>query len=219
MKITWSHSALKDYENCARKYHEVRVLKNYKQDSTEQIRYGEELHKAAEEYVTGTPLPQQFDFIQPTLDALLAKEGTKHAELKLALDVDLQPCDWFSKDTWVRGIVDLLILDTENKTAWVVDYKTGNNKYPDKEQLDLMALLTFAIYPEIEQVNAALLFVVKNSITKHKVVRAEADALWWRYRERIAKIAASHTHSVWNPKQSGLCPWCPVRTCEFHPKH
>ena len=145
MKITWSHSALKDYENCARKYHEVRVLKNYKQDSTEQIRYGEELHKAAEEYVTGTPLPMQFEFIKPTLDALLDKTGTKHAELKLALDINLQPCDWFSKDTWVRGIVDLLILDTENKIAWVVDYKTGSNKYPDKEQLDLMALLIFAI--------------------------------------------------------------------------
>lgn len=216
-KITWSHSALKDYENCARKYHEVRVLKKHKQDKTEQIRYGEELHKAAEEYISGVTLPQQFAFIQPMLDALIAKEGTKHAELQLALDVNLQPCEWFSKDAWVRGIVDLLILD--GSIAWVVDYKTGSNRYPDKGQLDLMALLIFAHHPEVKQVNAALLFVVKNSIVKHKVMAADAEGLWWDYRERIARISAAHDNSVWNPKQSGLCPWCPVTSCEFHPKH
>jgi hypothetical protein len=28
-KIKWSHSSLKDYEGCARRYHEVKVLNNY----------------------------------------------------------------------------------------------------------------------------------------------------------------------------------------------
>lgn len=51
MPIVWSHSALKDYENCARKYHEIRVLKKYPSEKTEQILYGEQLHKAAEDYV------------------------------------------------------------------------------------------------------------------------------------------------------------------------
>ena len=55
----WSHSALKDFEGCARRYHEVRVLKNYVQKPTEQIRYGKELHKAAEDYVKdNTPIPR-----------------------------------------------------------------------------------------------------------------------------------------------------------------
>ena len=197
----------------------MRVLKKYKQDSTEQIRYGEELHKAAEEYVTGTPLPPQFDFIKPTLDALLDKKGTKHAELKMALNKKLEPCEWMSSDAWVRGIADLLILDEENKTAWVVDYKTGNNKYPDRGQLDLMALMIFALYPSVDTVLSALLFVVKNSVIKHKVERSQEDALWWMYRERTARIEASHSNNVWNPKQSGLCPWCPVKSCEFNPRH
>lgn len=219
MKLTWSHSALKDYENCARKYHEVRVLKKYKQDSTEQIRYGEELHKAAEEYVLGTPLPPQFDFIKPTLDALMEKKGTKHVELRMALTKKLEPCEWTSSDAWVRGIADLLILDEESKTAWVVDYKTGNNKYPDRGQLELMALMVFALYPSVNTVLSALLFVVKNSVVKHKVERSQEDALWWAYRERTARIEASHSNNVWNPKQSGLCPWCPVKSCEFNPRH
>jgi len=217
MKVTWSHSSLKDYENCARKYHEVRVLKKHKQEKTEQILYGEELHKAAEQYVKGVPLPKQFEFIQGMIDALLAKEGEKSVEIQMALDINLQPVEWFSKAAWVRGIADLLILDGE--VAWVVDYKTGSNKYPDRNQLDLMSLLVFAHYPEVQQVNSALLFVVKNSIIKHKVKREDAEKLWWEYRERVSRIEASHTNEVWNPKQSGLCPWCPVKTCEFHPNH
>ena len=217
MKVTWSHSSLKDYENCARKYHEVRVLKKHKQEKTEQILYGEELHKAAEQYVKGVPLPKQFEFIQGMIDALLAKEGEKSVEIQMALDIDLQPVEWFSKQAWVRGIADLLILDGE--VAWVVDYKTGSNKYPDRNQLDLMSMLVFAHYPEVKQVNSALLFVVKNSMIKHKVKREDVEKLWWEYRERVSRIEASHTNEVWNPKQSGLCPWCPVKTCEFHPNH
>jgi hypothetical protein len=217
MKVTWSHSSLKDYENCARKYHEVRVLKKHKQEKTEQILYGEELHKAAEQYVKGVPLPKQFEFIQGMIDALLAKEGEKSVEIQMALDINLQPVEWFSKAAWVRGIADLLILDGE--IAWVVDYKTGSNKYPDRNQLDLMSLLVFAHYPEVQQVNSALLFVVKNSMIKHKVKREDVDKLWWEYRERVSRIEASYANEVWNPKQSGLCPWCPVKTCEFHPNH
>lgn len=157
--------------------------------------------------------------MQPVLDALIAKSGSKHAELKLAATKDFEPCSWFSKETWVRGIIDLLILDEENKVAWVVDYKTGSDKYPDRDQLELMALLTFAHYPQVEKVNAALLFVVKNSMTKHKVDAASTDKILWSYRERVARIEDAYEAGVWNPKQSGLCPWCPVKTCEFHPDH
>jgi hypothetical protein len=219
MAISWSHTSLKDFENCPRKYHETRVLKKHPFVETEQTRYGNELHKAAEQFVKGTPLPKQFSFLQPTLTALMEKQGTKHAELKLAATVDYEPCEWFDKKAWVRGIVDLLILDEPNKIAWVVDYKTGNNKYPDREQLDLMSLLTFIHYPQIERVNAALLFVLKESVTKHKVTIDMRSSLQQRYRERVASIEACMSNNVWNPKQSGLCPWCPVKSCEFHPEH
>jgi len=45
-KVTWSHSSLKDFEGCARRYHEVKVLKKHPFPDTEQIRYGKELHTA-----------------------------------------------------------------------------------------------------------------------------------------------------------------------------
>lgn len=219
-KITWSHSSLKLFEQCPRQYHEVRILKKHPFPDTEQIRYGTELHKAAEDYVKdGTPIPPQFSFVQPVIDALMTKSGRRFAEHQMALTEDLRPCEWFADGVWVRGVADLLIVDDDNLTAWVVDYKTGNNKYPDVDQLALMELMVFAHFPHIRHVNSALLFVVKESMVKHKMSIAETEKNWWRYRERVAKISACISNDVWNPQSSPLCPWCPVKSCEFHPKH
>jgi hypothetical protein len=101
----------------------------------------------------------------------------------------------------------------------VVDYKTGNNKYPDREQLMLMSIMVFTYFPHIRKVNSALLFLVKNDMVRMQMMREQADAVWWKYRERTARLEASFDNNVWNPNQTPLCGWCPVKTCEFNPKH
>jgi RecB family exonuclease len=217
--VTWSHSSLKDYEGCPRRYHEVKVLKNYPFKDTDATLYGKELHTAAELYIKeGTPLPPQFAFLQGTLDALMAKPGRKLCEHQMGVTKDLKPCKFMDKEVWVRGIADLLIIDDENLTARVVDYKSGNNKYPDREQLKLMALMVFAHFPHIRRVSGALLFVVKEDIAKASFMVGEAEEYWWDYRERVARIEQAHETGVWNPKPTPLCGWCPVTTCEHNRK-
>lgn len=219
-QMAWSHSVLKQYEQCQRQYHEVKVLKKYPFKQTDAALYGENLHKAAEDYVRdGKPLPKEFEFIKPTVDALIKRPGRKLPEQKMALTTTLKPCDWFAPDVWVRGMADLLIVDDDNFMAWVVDYKSGNNKYPDRDQLVLMSLMVFEHYPHIRKVNSALLFVVKEDMVKMSMTRDQKDEHWWRYRERTARIEASAANGVWTPKQSPLCGWCPCTGCEFHPKH
>jgi len=217
--VTWSHSSLKDYEGCPRRYHEVKVLKNYPFTDTQATIYGKELHEAAELYIRdGDPLPAQFSFIQEALDALLKKPGRKLCEHKMGVRADLSPCGFMDKDVWCRGVADLLIIDDDNLTARVVDYKTGNNKYPDREQLKLMALMVFAHFPHIRRVSGALLFVVKNDIAKASFLVGEAEEYWWDYRERVARIEQAHESGVWNPRPTPLCGWCPVMTCEHNRK-
>jgi hypothetical protein len=217
--VTWSHSSLKDYEGCPRRYHEVKVLKNYPFKDTDATLYGKELHTAAELYIKeDTPLPPQFAFLQETLDALIAKPGRKLCEHQMGVTKDLKPCGFMDKEVWVRGIADLLIIDDENLTAKVVDYKSGNNKYPDREQLKLMALMVFAHFPHIRRVSGALLFVVKEDIAKASFMVGEAEEYWWDYRERVARIEQAHETGVWNPKPTPLCGWCPVTTCEHNRK-
>lgn len=219
--IQWSHSSLKDYETCARKYHEVKILKRYPREETEATLYGTLLHEAAELYISkGQPLASEFTFIQPVLDALIAKPGRKLCEYEMALTEHLQPCNFKAPNYWVRGIADLIIIDDEDLCAWVFDYKSGSAKYPDRDQLTLMALMVFAHFPHIRTVRGGLLFVLHNTLIKHTVTREETDAHWWKYRERVSRIEASKDNNVWNPKQSGLCKrYCPVTSCHFNGRH
>jgi hypothetical protein len=218
--VTWSHSSLKDFEGCARRYHEVKVLNRYPFKDTVHTVYGKEVHKAIEDYGRdGVPIPEQYAFVKPTVDALLAKPGRKLFEHEMALTNDLQVCGFGASNRWVRGIADLLIINDDNLTARVVDWKTGSDKYPDRDQLVLMSLMVFTHFPHIRSVSAALFFVVKGTMVKQKMSRDEVDDAWWRYRERVAKLEAAHSTGVWNPNQTPLCGWCPVTTCPFNPKH
>lgn len=218
--VTWSHSSLKDFEGCARRYYEVKVLNKYPFKDTKHTLYGKDVHKAIEEYGRdGTPIPPEFAQFKPVVDALLAKPGRKLFEHEMGITKDLKPCDFNDKNRWVRGIADLLIINDDNLTAKVIDWKTGNDKYPDKDQLVLMSLMVFAHFPHIRSVSSALFFVVKETMVKHNMLRGEADQAWQLYRERVAKLEASYAHNVWNPNQTPLCGWCPVTTCPFNPNH
>jgi hypothetical protein len=218
--ISWSHSALKDFEGCQRRYYEIKVLKNYPFTETEATRYGNQVHEAIEFYIRDSkPIPPEYAQFKDTVDAMLKKSGRVLAEYEMALTKELKPCDWKAKDVWVRGIADILIVDDENMTAWVGDWKTGNNKYPDRDQLVHMSLMVFAHFPHIRKVNSALLFIVKNDMVKMSMTREEVHAHWWEYRERTARLEASYANKVWNPNQTPLCGWCPVKTCEFNKKH
>ena len=94
-QVTWSHSALKDFEGCPRRYHEVKVLNNYPFQETEATYYGKEFHSAAEHYIKdGKPLPSQFEYAKDTLDALLSKPGRKLCEYEMGLTKDLLPCSF-----------------------------------------------------------------------------------------------------------------------------
>lgn len=217
-QVKWSHSGLKQFKTCPRQYYEVKVLEKWPREETEQTRYGTRLHEQAELFIRdGRPLDAEFQFLQPTLDALAAMPGRKFPELEMALTHTLQPCEFKAHNYWVRGIADLVIVDDDNLTARVFDYKSGSDKYPDVDQLTLMSLMVFKYFPHIRRVTSGLLFVLKNSTVKHSVEREQENTLWWKYREDVGRVAMAHATGVWNPQQSGLCKkFCPCIGCEFN---
>jgi CRISPR/Cas system-associated exonuclease Cas4 (RecB family) len=211
-----SFSILKDFEQCPRKYYEIKVLRNYPSDKTEAILYGERLHRACEEYIRDNiPLSEEFRFLHDTLEGIKAIEGAKFCELKMSVDKDLKPCGF--KDSWCRGMADIVIVNHEKKQAFVGDYKSGNNKYPDTDQLELMALMLWALYPDLEVVKGALFFVTKGTMSPKTIYKDDVEVLWNKYKERDSIRAAAHATGVFNPKQSGLCRrHCPVLSCELN---
>ena len=219
VNYTWSYSSISLFMQCPRKYHRLRVVKDIVEPVQEHLLYGSAVHKAAEEYVRDdTPIPEKYGFIQEYLYPLKALPGDKLCEYEMGVRADLTPCGFMDKDVWCRGIADLLIINDDNLTARVIDYKTGNNKYPDREQLKLMALMVFAHFPHIRRVEGALLFVVKDDIAKASFMVGEAEEYWWDYRERVARIEQAHETGVWNPKPTPLCGWCPCTDCEYNKK-
>ena len=215
MNFTWSFSALKEYVNCPRQYQELKVLKRYEKKATEQMLYGTVVHKVCEDYVAeGKPLEKNYLRFKPVLDSLIEIPGTKYPEYQMALTPDKEPCEFGDAGRWVRGIVDLLIVDGDH--AFIVDYKTGSNRYPDPKQLKLMALMTFAHFPEVMKIKAGLLFVMHESFMSEEYTRYEIPKLWKYFESDLERLSYSYENDIWQANPTPLCGWCPVKSCEFH---
>jgi hypothetical protein len=202
------------FEQCPKKYFHIKVKKDVKDDPGEAADYGTAVHLAAEEFIKeGKPIPDKFAFMRPIVERLAALPGEKHAELKLGIKRDFSPCDFFDKDVWWRGIADLLVIDGHR--AWCVDYKTGKSaRYADTKQLDLLAGAVFSHFPEVTRIKSSLLFVVSGDLIAKKHVITERSEYLAVFDSQLDRLDAAMENGVWNAKSSGLCPWCPVTTCE-----
>ena len=212
---TWSYSALKEYLNCPKQYQELKVLKRYEKSTSEQMLYGTEVHKALEDYVRdNVPLAKNYQRFKGIVDVLITIEGAKYPEHKVAITKDKQPCDFDDPNRWVRGIMDLLIIDGDH--AFIVDYKTGSNRYPDPKQLRLMALMTFIHFPEVQKIKGGLLFVMHNSFISEEYTRDEVNTSWGHFTPSLARLSHSYESDTWVPNPTPLCKYCPVKDCDFH---
>lgn len=213
--IQWSYSSLKDYINCPKQYYHTKVAQDFLKKDTDQIQYGKEVHKALEDYVCrGVPLVKNYQRFQKPLDALLEINGDRYCEYEMALTKEKEPCAFDSETRWVRGVTDLLVIDGTD--AYIIDYKTGSNKYPDSKQLKLMALMTYAHFPSVEKIKAGLLFVLHNSFISEEYTRNEINKLWNNFLPHLSQLEMSFASNTWVVKPGGLCGWCPVNTCKFY---
>jgi hypothetical protein len=214
-EIKWSYSGLKDFVNCPRQYNEVKVLKRYEKKATVEMRYGTQVHSALEDYVKeGKPLAKNYEHFGKQLDPLRDMEGVKYPEYRMALTINRQPCTFGAKDYWVRGIADLMVVDGDQ--GYIVDYKTGNNKYPDPKQLQLMALMGFEYFPEVTHFKAGLLFVAHNDFVTSEYQREKIDKYWDDFAPQLKRLQLSYENDVWQENPTPLCGWCPVSDCTHY---
>jgi hypothetical protein len=177
------------------------------------------VHKAAEDYIgKGVPVPEKFAFITPVLDVLNAIPGTKHCEYKMGLTEDLEPCGFFDKKVWYRGIADLIIIN--DQVAHIIDYKTGKSaQYADTKQLELMALAVFKHFPTVERAKTGLAFLVCDDFVKANFTKYEAPEKWLNWIQETDKLEAAHESGVWNAKPNFTCrKFCSVMDCEHNGK-
>jgi hypothetical protein len=223
MALAHSYSSIKQFENCPRQYHAVRILKQFKQSDTEATLYGTAVHKAFEEYVRdGVELPEMFSQFKPYVEPLAKLDGTILCEQKMGMTADFKPCEFFAKDVWFRAIPDFLRISVKGTTAWVADYKTGkSSKYADTKQLELLSLALFKHFPKVKKIKGGLLFVVAKDFVKADYVNDEGmGSAWLKWLDETHRLEAAIESDVWNAQPNFTCKgYCPVTDCMHNGKY
>lgn len=208
MKLSFSHTSLKDFNNCPLSFYHKRILKDVVFVQGDAAKWGEEVHKHFEDRIKlGTPLPFTLDSYEP----MLAKfDGKRHeVELQMAINEKLEPTEWFAEDAWLRGIADVMVWlsDTE---VWIGDWKTGKRRV-DFEQLELFSLLTFQHYPDVQKCTTSFIWTKDKKMDTEVFERSKSNEMWGRVMNRIRRVYKAQESDNWPAKPSGLCGWCDVK--------
>lgn len=209
-----SYSAGKMFEQCPHRFHEDRVLRRFPFVQGPEAKEGDEIHKAFELNIArNKPFARKYKDMEAIAQAAKDKPGVKLVEAKWGLTKQFKPCGYFDDKAYYRYKNDYIAIDKSK--AVLLDWKTGKDSYPDIEQLVEGAVCAFQHFPEIETVEAALVFVKAGTIQRRTYVREDLDdyidAMAWKYGEIDAALKANDY-----PKTpTALCPWCPVTECEF----
>jgi hypothetical protein len=212
-KFAWSYSKLKNFEACPKKYYNVDVAKTVKEEDSEQLQYGNMLHKHLANAIGGkAELPPSFSHLQPWVDRATGNDPDRVlVEQQLAITEEFGPTDWFGKDAWFRGIAD--VIKIKGQVAAVMDWKTGKIK-EDGVQLALMAACVFAHHPEIQSIRTEFIWLKEDATSRCDFQRSGMPAIWNDVMPRVRSLEHAHANTEFPAKPGYLCrKWCPVESC------
>jgi hypothetical protein len=215
--FSWSYSKLKNYDTCPKRHEQVDLLKNYSEEGSEALVWGNAVHKAlADALQNGTPLPPEMVDYQKWVDKLKSGPGKLFVEQKYAITKDFQPCAYFAHNVWYRGIGDAVRVD--GAVALIVDFKTGKLLI-DSSQLALMAQCIFAHFPAVRRVRTEFIWLKEDCSTPEIFNRADMSNMWLGLLPRVQELEEAARTMTYPPKPGKLCfRWCPVSSCAYHGK-
>lgn len=210
----WSYSKLKNYEICPKRHFHIDIAKDVKEEESEQLAYGNNLHTHLANYVSKNvmiPVPYNTPINQKWADIIRDAPGTTLVEQKYAIRRDHTPCTYFDHQTWYRGIGDVVKL--MGQVGLIIDWKTGKI-VEDSVQLALMAQCMFSHYPELQAVRAEFIWLKEDATTRQNFHRADMIPFWNSMKGRVDTLENASKTMTYPPKPGYLCrKWCPVTGC------
>lgn len=216
--FTWSYSKIKNYRTCPKRHYHVDIAKDFKEEDSEQLKYGNEVHNAfATRLKTKRPLPKpyaQFERWMTKIEDAPAG-GQLLIEQKYGLTADFKATGFFGADVWYRGIADVVRLS--GPVGLAVDWKTGKPT-EDGVQLALMAQCLFAHYPSLQMVRTEFVWLKEEDCTtREDFHRDDMVRLWNGLLPEVKTLQNAYETSTFPAKPGFLCrKWCPVKTCAHH---
>jgi hypothetical protein len=207
----WSYSALNTFENCPRKFWATKIAKIVS-DVNNANYVGDVEHQAIQHYLQkGLMLPPEVVSFKPLLDKIKAAPGQQYVEYAMCLKQDMTPTrfkDW--NEGWVRGATDYLKVN--GAKAYYFDWKSGKYRVSE-DQIELMALMIFRHFPEVQQVNAGLVFYKAGRVHPHIVYKTDEPTLWNGFISRVRDLEQAKLTDNWPATPNPLCGWCPYKAC------
>jgi hypothetical protein len=210
VKAPWSHTSLTQFRNCPKAYFHKYVAKDLPFVQTPEMLRGIAVHEAFEARLgKRMPFPADMPYEKYAV-ALLARGGIAGVEMKLAVSkVRHGAATSYFGDPWGRGKADVVVV--KGQKASIIDWKTGKVR-EDPSELETFAYLLKALLPGLEQITGAYVWLKEDRVGDvHKLDPQKA------YKAIVVTVAAiedCEERGVWEPTPSGLCPWCPVTTCQ-----
>lgn len=210
--FTWSYSRLKNFESCPKRHYHVDILKDVKEEESESLMWGNEVHKAlAERLSKNKPLPPAMSGYEGWCEKILSTPGDILVEQKLAITAEFGPCGFFDKNVWFRAVGDVIKID--GPVALIADWKTGKI-LEDSQQLALSAACVFAHYPQVRRVRSEFIWLRDGATTRADFNRDAMVDTWKSLWPRIAALEHAHKTTSYPAKPGPLCRrYCPVSTC------
>lgn len=155
------------------------------------------------------PLPPEYAPFEGMAQAVLAAPGTKITQAKMALGRSFTPCGYMDWDNaWVRVIYDVAVLDGER--GFIGDWKNGKI-WVDEEQLRLFATVGFHVFPELQVIDTAYIWLQHGVISPKTYQRRELEEMWMTFFPDVERMQVSHKTNNWPamPKRgAATCKWC-----------
>ena len=209
MPIAWSWSRIETFEQCPRKFELQNIKKpdNFKFETNDAVERGKKVHDALEKALLGqAELPEDLKHVAPIIAKIQASFPEVQTEREIAWDKDKKLSSWFdTKVTMFRCALDVLAVD--GTKAIIYDWKTGNvREKPD--QLRLYAAVVFMMYPDVQTVQTAFIFVDHMVVKDAIYHRDQFQKIWSEFEDRAELIQIANDGGNWPPRKNGLCNWC-----------
>jgi len=215
--FAWSYSQLKNFETCPSRYYHYNVIKDVVEPETDQLKSGNDLHRAFDARIKGAALPLGYGQHESMLAKIISAPGVTYGEQKLSMTSEFAPSGYFDKDTWFRTVIDAAKI-RDDGSATVLDWKTGKPG-ADITQLQLMAATLFVHLPNLQRIKSALIFLGYKTTERADFVRDDQAEIWSEILPRVRAVERARASNEYAPRPSGICiKYCAVRSCPYHGK-
>lgn len=223
--FSWSHTAIAQFKTCPMQYAGSRYYMTVAFEETEAIRWGNLVHKALElRLKRGTKLPKEMQkwekYCLAFEQAAEKNDGKIYPEIEMCITRNFHLTDWFSKQAWGRGKLDVLI--DCGDTIYIYDWKTGKKK-DDPDQLRTSAAFAALKFPDAKRYVTKFVWLQHDgadAVSGDSFDASEIPVIWDSLLERLTTMVDAWRHEQFPCKTSGLCyGWCQVTDCEhWRPK-